>query len=279
MSGYPPPPGGHDEYEELAAAYALDALEPGEGVRLEAHLAGCAACRGSLDSFREVAARLGDVSGQEPPAQLGAAILAAALADAAARPPADPTAEPAVRPSKAPVPIHRARLRPGWRAHQATRRPGGPSHRATAVAAAAAVIVAGAVAGGLAASSAGGPPAGVGAACAATAGCHTVVLTDRVTHRRVATLVIDGRTARLVPQGLPADDPSRDIYVLWQITDRRNPLPVGSFDVRRSSRRAIDVGTLAETYPATRGFAVSLQRGRRIPPRPSSPVALGTVSG
>ena len=39
---------------ELAAAYALGALDPEERVRFEAHLAECATCRAEVQAFREV---------------------------------------------------------------------------------------------------------------------------------------------------------------------------------------------------------------------------------
>ncbi len=39
---------------ELAAAYALGALDPEERVRFEAHLAECATCRAEVQALREV---------------------------------------------------------------------------------------------------------------------------------------------------------------------------------------------------------------------------------
>lgn len=49
----------HEDAELLLAAYALDALaSDDERVALERHLAGCASCRGRLDSYREAEAHL-----------------------------------------------------------------------------------------------------------------------------------------------------------------------------------------------------------------------------
>jgi anti-sigma-K factor RskA len=48
------------------AIYALDALDPADHAALEAHLAGCAACRAELDEHRETLARL-VVPAEEPP--------------------------------------------------------------------------------------------------------------------------------------------------------------------------------------------------------------------
>ena len=43
------------EIQPLLAAYALEALEPEERLRVEAHLAGCAACRAALAEYQAVA--------------------------------------------------------------------------------------------------------------------------------------------------------------------------------------------------------------------------------
>jgi len=43
---------GHERWREELAAYALGALEPGEGAELERHLAGCEECRTELDWLR-----------------------------------------------------------------------------------------------------------------------------------------------------------------------------------------------------------------------------------
>lgn len=43
---------GHERWREELAAYALGALEPGEGAELERHLAGCEECRAELEWLR-----------------------------------------------------------------------------------------------------------------------------------------------------------------------------------------------------------------------------------
>ncbi|HEU4319876.1 MAG TPA: anti-sigma factor [Acidimicrobiia bacterium] len=48
----------HDTLMELAALYALDALEGGELVDFEEHLDGCEACQAEVDSYRAVASQL-----------------------------------------------------------------------------------------------------------------------------------------------------------------------------------------------------------------------------
>jgi anti-sigma-K factor RskA len=50
----------HDDASELLGAYALDAVDGEELTELEAHLSACPRCRSELDSFREVAAGIGN---------------------------------------------------------------------------------------------------------------------------------------------------------------------------------------------------------------------------
>ena len=64
------------QWSELAAPYALDALDPEERARFEAHLAECAVCRGEVQSLREVVTLLAHAApGATPPAALRARIL------------------------------------------------------------------------------------------------------------------------------------------------------------------------------------------------------------
>jgi anti-sigma factor RsiW len=55
------------EVEELLGAYALDALEPDEDRRVEAHLVTCPRCRQEVAALREVAGQLGAVGQEAPP--------------------------------------------------------------------------------------------------------------------------------------------------------------------------------------------------------------------
>ena len=54
------------EIEELLGAYALDAVDPDERDRVEAHLAGCPRCRDELAGHLEVAAMLGSTGAAAP---------------------------------------------------------------------------------------------------------------------------------------------------------------------------------------------------------------------
>ena len=56
----------HVEIEELLGAYALDAVDEDERREVEEHLATCPRCRGEVAAHREVAAMLGNATGEGP---------------------------------------------------------------------------------------------------------------------------------------------------------------------------------------------------------------------
>ncbi|HWL45454.1 MAG TPA: anti-sigma factor [Ilumatobacter sp.] len=64
------------DIHDLAAAYALDALDPAERAAYEAHFTTCAACRGDVAELRETAAQLGGLTAATPPADLKSRVLA-----------------------------------------------------------------------------------------------------------------------------------------------------------------------------------------------------------
>jgi anti-sigma factor RsiW len=62
----------------LSGAYALDALNDIERAEFDRHLATCDSCRAEVESLRDAAGHLADVSAGPPPADLRARILAGA---------------------------------------------------------------------------------------------------------------------------------------------------------------------------------------------------------
>jgi len=75
----------HDEYAELVAAYAIDALEPEARVIVEVHLTGCAECQADLAELRRVSVLLGQaIDPVAPPPSLKARTIARATAPASA---------------------------------------------------------------------------------------------------------------------------------------------------------------------------------------------------
>jgi hypothetical protein len=65
------------DLHELAALYAVDALEPPEQAAFATHLPGCPRCQAELVDYAEVTAHLARPVAQEPPPTLRAAVLGA----------------------------------------------------------------------------------------------------------------------------------------------------------------------------------------------------------
>jgi anti-sigma-K factor RskA len=63
------------DLHHLAAAYALDALEPGERERFEAHLDECPDCAADVREFHDTAHELAEAVGEAPPERLRSRIL------------------------------------------------------------------------------------------------------------------------------------------------------------------------------------------------------------
>jgi hypothetical protein len=253
---------GHAALEEMAAGYALNALEPVDEQRFLRHADDCPLCQELVAGFRQVAGALAEAAPPtEPSGRLGDRILAVAR-------PLDGAADPGCR-GRADA------LEPAGRGEAAPLRTRGPHRRRlAAVAAAAAILAGGGVWGGLAAAP--GPRPGL-AACARPDACLQVALTAARTGQTAATVIVHDGLVWMQPGAMTAN-PAGEIYVLWQITGAHVPLAVGSFDVHAGARTPVRIGDLAVPYRGTWAFAISLEHGRTIPARPSGPVALGQVS-
>jgi anti-sigma-K factor RskA len=278
---------GHRPFGELAAGYALDALEPADERRFLRHASQCPDCARMLADYREVAAALaGTAPPAEPSPKLADRIMAAALADlGTGQPPAPPAHAGAAKGHDgpaAPEDTQGARPEAGSPAAPPTVVPLRPHARRwlrpAAAAAAAALIAAGGIWGGLAATTSSPSPRPSAAGCVPERGCTEVTLTAAATHRQAAKVLIQGAVAWMVPTGMKADDTADQIYVLWQITASHRPLAIGSFDVRAGAHAPIRIGGLAAPYARTIAFAVSLEHGRTIPAAPSRIAALGQTS-
>ena len=190
---------------DLAAPYALDALDDDERHRFEAHLADCAVCRAEVVELQRGIEALADATATPPPSRLKASVMAA-IDD-----------EPQERFAAAPAPTWRERLRPlfssmSWRI-------------GSAAAAAAVVVLAVAIAltlrdGAL------GPDDVIAAPDAVTV---TLPATEAYTGTVEAGVAYSpGRTAAVVTfDGLAGVDGDRT-YQLWVI-DGDGPTPAGLF--------------------------------------------------
>jgi anti-sigma-K factor RskA len=176
--------GPHERWDELAAGYALDALEPVEEAELMDHLEECETCRAALRDHEFVAAQLG------------------ALAE---------DADVAAPPWSA--------IRPGIIGDLAERR--ARSRRPMLLgAAAAAVVIAAATVTAVSLSGDTSARDQAVSACHAQTACHVVEL-SRGSHERAVVIVRDG-TARLVPTNLSAPIGGR-VYALWQLPSDGKP--------------------------------------------------------
>jgi anti-sigma-K factor RskA len=258
----------HERWAELAAGYALSALDPAEEAEFRAHLAGCPACQHAVAAHERVAVELGAaVPPAVPPPGLWGAI-AAQLDDAGDQAvPGTMPAAPGTAAGADVVPLADRRRR--------TRR------WLTAVAAGVVVLAGAGVAVGLAGrQGSGGPTEAQRISRLLDApGTRTARLSPTGGSRdAVGTAVVAAdRRVYLVVEGVAANDPHRDTYVLWMLRGGAPPRAVSPFDVRGGGRHLVSAGRLpASAQPV--GFAVSEEPGRAPPPAPTRQVAFGFLA-
>src|SRR3954471_20724839 len=168
----------HDHWEQLAAGFAVDALEPEERADFTAHLASCAHCQQLVDEHSLVAAQLGSLAGDDVSPPPWSAIRAGVVG------------EPQL-PAEAEFVVLRRR----------------PRFATLAAAAAAAGLAGAAVAPWqLTRDGNGTSPLTSAAACRHTTGCHVVALGTTGGATPADLLVHDGRVA-VVPTSMPAPPP------------------------------------------------------------------------
>jgi anti-sigma-K factor RskA len=238
----------HEQWEELAAGYTLDALEPDEELAFTAHLAGCAECAAIVAGNAEVAAELGALadSGDLPaPAwqQMRTAIVG-------------PDAGDTVRDIAS-----------------ARRRRPSPTQARLLAAAAALVVLAGAAVAGVVLSR--GTTLGPVAACRQSASCAVVLLHASDGARQAAVLVEAGR-ATVVPLGMPPA-PSGRTWALWQVPRDGRPRLLTEFRGGSAGRAAAN-GALVSPYADTMAFAISQEPAATVPATPTQVVATGTAT-
>jgi anti-sigma-K factor RskA len=262
---------GHGRFDELAAGYAVHALDAGEVLLFVRHARQCGRCQRALAGYADVTAAMAELApAAEPSPALAERIIAVATGDLVS---GDPRAIRAS--STAPSPDESWNLPSPLVLSLRRRRP--RLVRVAAAAAAAAVVIGGGIWGGLAATSSGGMAPPSLAECVHSHRCTEVVLTASATHRAAAKVIIGDGAVYMEPTAMSAN-PGDEIYVLWQLTGEHTPLAVGSFDIKPGMHGPVRIGGLAAPYRSTWAFAVSLEHGRTIPPKPSHPIALGQVS-
>ena len=235
--------GSHERWDELAAGFALDALEPAEEAELMAHLDDCDICRGALRDHEFVAAQLAALADDDAVAPPAWSTIRAGIVGA----------PPAADHDVVSLTERRARR---------------PRRLQILTAAAAAVIIAAGVV--TAVSVTGGKSAREAAisTCRSESTCHVIEL-NRGSHER-AVVLVRGASMQLLPTHLAALTSDR-VYALWQLprdgkpTLLRQPVPT-SRDTSTS---------LALPYDDTAGFALSVEPAGPPATAPTTVVAVG----
>lgn len=250
---------GHDDWDELAAGHALNALTPEEETTFLAHLETCDRCRASVDDHAFVAAQLGAIAMPEEPVETPswASIRSSIITDE----PSVPEPNPA---SSADV------------VHLAARRYRYAVSRRVLAAAAAVVVLAG---GGIIAwrvTSGGSSTASPSAAsCGSAPDCHAISL-ESSSGTEAAALSIKGDQITMVPTNMkPA--PAGKEYVLWQLPADGRPVAVKVFT--STGAQAVAHASTAVPYSDTASFAVSEESAGAAPSSPTTPLlAEGTAT-
>ncbi|HET6816465.1 MAG TPA: anti-sigma factor [Mycobacteriales bacterium] len=252
----------HDDahWAELAAGYALHALEPDDEAIFTSHLAGCQTCQQTLDDHSLVAAQLAsladDAATAAPPWSRIRPVIATA-----------PDRSESRQPQPSPAPPADGVVLQMRRRHA----------RLLAAAAAVVGLIGIGVAGWQVTSrshGSGGVPSAV-AACKSSPGCHVVRLLAEG-KVEAGDVLVRGGSASVVPTAMPALDASH-VYVLWQMPRDGRPTPVTALPDIATSKAGRSV-SLAIPYDDTAAFAMSVERADQVPTQPTKVVAVGTAT-
>jgi anti-sigma-K factor RskA len=260
----------HEQARDLAPGYVLGALESAEEAAVRDHLATCAEPHPEFEELGGVVpslTELGELQLVEPPASLGARIMAAAAADLAehpraaqpvsAAPAATPTpASPATAPVAFPSAAERAE-RDERRERVRTRR----LDWVLRIAAVAAIVVVGAyglsLQGQLDRAQRFDRAIAAVVQAAGQPDAKTVVLSSGqgATATGIAAVAADGSVV-LAMHDLPATSGSQ-VYEAWVIVGKQAPVAVGGFTVDSTGTAAFT--TRPATTPSGATIAVTLE--------------------
>jgi hypothetical protein len=236
----------HSEWHELVAGHALHALDDGDELRLQAHLAECDECRAELDGHALTASHLASLADDGDTAVPAWSSMRTAVVGSS---PVADVADLAER---------RDRRQPA---------------RWMLAAAAVAVVLAGATVASwqvLRGSGGSTPATSALAQCSATPGCQEIDLRSSSGVRRAAVIVRNG-TASVAPIALHSAGSGRT-FVLWQLPRSGAPIPLGEFG---STSATSTPAALAVSIAHTTAFAVSSEPADAQPSTPSDVLALG----
>jgi hypothetical protein len=235
----------HTKYEQLAAGYALSALEPEEELAFRGHLAECERCSAALLEHSTTLGHLAfALSAEEPPASVLEGIRAGVRA----------SRSEGLRPVQAPSSLADARAKRSARTVRLS--------SALVAAAASIVMVLGVIFVG-----------GVGSKDPkpANSAFQQLVVSLAKPGARVIDLdgtgqakaILNGGKISLVVQGLPVND-GKSIYVLWGKSRYGGVRAVGAFDV--TTTKALVINDLGSVTPSTLELLmVTKEQGRKAP--------------
>lgn len=260
----------HAHYEALAAGYALHALEPEDEQHLSVHLLTCLSCARLVADTALLGAAFADLLESEPPPPgLRDRILAAAAAEPRPSPESLP-APPAVSMPAGPPAVAAAPAKPPGRRWQLR-------ERILVGALAAAIGVGVAVPVTLAASHHGSAGTSALAQALLQPNAQEVTLKG-ATGAVLARAVMWDKGMYLLANGLPVNDRSRSIYVLWAANAQGQRRAIGTFDVRGSAPVQMTADKLPFTPAQIRQLAISYEPGRSAPAQPSDVVLSGSAA-
>lgn len=264
-------PTDHAGYDELAVGWALHALEPEDEAMFAAHLPGCERCAATIAETQELmSAMAADLPQAEPSEGLLQRIRASVEeADQLPEPPVSVPVQP-LRAVASPRDVTPPPSR--WRR----------------------VVPMGLVAAALAAI------VGLGlwnvvlasdrdklqtTVAEQNAVMHGLLSPGRATiapltspdGKPVATVVARGDQVDLIMQGLAANDPRANTYVLWSM-DGGNAESLATFDVTSSQIAMKTVGSGSTGFAQHDIYGISLEPGRKAPSLPTEVVATGQVT-
>jgi anti-sigma-K factor RskA len=271
-----PDPPGHEEFAELAAGWALHALEPDDESRFSAHLLGCAHCQRAVEAYEGALAELSFLApAVEPPPRLGDRIRSEVARDVRATPP-DPTGYRPV-----------SELRPSSRRSTVG--------RGARVLAAAAAVIAVALGAANVVQYQRAEQIRDQAAAELEAeqrevsrraelirrmtqpGVEVTTLTQAGGGPVMGYVMVHDRTVDVLTDGMPRNDPDTE-YVLWRVGREGTPTAMGKFDVGDDIDLA-GAGRLPSGARAIDAYAVSLElRQDGLPASPTKVVADGKAA-
>lgn len=235
----------HEHWDELAAGYALDALEPAEEAELLTHLDTCELCRDALRGHELVAAQL------------------AALAED------DDLAPPswsAIRTGIVGTPSSTS----GDVVSIAERRKPTRNPRVLVAVAAAVAIIAGFTINEISTNGQ-SPRESAISQCRDDSACHVIPLNRGSSEQ--AVVLVRNNVAKFFPTDMPSLSGNRD-YALWQLPRNGKPTLLA----QPMLRARVSSVSLVLPYDDTAAFALSLEPGGTQATSPTDVVAIGTAT-